>query len=55
MARIAAVLDFTVSRKTLNMMNKLKEELPTLSKERIFTEFRKALEADKPSIFFDVL
>lgn len=54
-ARIAAVLDFTVSRKTLNMMNKLKEELPTLSKERIFTEFRKALEADKPSIFFDVL
>lgn len=54
-ARIAAILDFKVSRKTLNMMNKLKEELPTLSKERVFTEFRKALGADKPSIFFNVL
>lgn len=54
-ARIAAILDFKVSRKTLNMMNKLKDELPTLSKERVFTEFRKALGADKPSIFFNVL
>ena len=54
-ARIAAILDFKVSRKTLNMMNKLKYELSTLSKERVFTEFRKALEADKPSIFFNVL
>lgn len=54
-ARIAAILDFKVSRKTLNMMNKLKDELPTLSKERVFVEFRKALEADKPSIFFIVL
>ena len=54
-ARIAAILDFKVSRKTLNMMNKLKDELPTLSKERVFVEFRKALEADKPSIFFTVL
>ena len=54
-ARIAAILDFKVSRKTLNMMNKLKDELPTLSKERVFVEFRKALEADKPSIFFNVL
>ena len=54
-ARIAAILDFKVSRKTLNMMNKLKDELPTLSKERVFTEFRKAWGADKPSIFFNVL
>lgn len=54
-ARIAADLDFTVSKETLQMMNKLKEELSTLSKERVFTEFRKALEADKPSIFFNVL
>lgn len=54
-ARIAAILDFKVSRKTLNMMNKLKYELSTLSKERVFTEFRKALGADKPSIFFNVL
>ena len=54
-ARIAATLDFKVSRKTLNMMNRLKDELLTLSKERVFVEFRKALSADKPSIFFKVL
>lgn len=54
-ARIAAELDFTVSRKTLNMMNKLRDELTTLSRERIFAEFRKALSAERPSIFFRVL
>lgn len=54
-ARIASSLNFIVSRKTLNMMNKLKNELLTLSKERVFAEFRKALETDKPSIFFKVL
>lgn len=54
-ARIAAVLDFTVTKKTINMMNKLKDELSTLSKERVFTEFREALKADKPSTFFNVL
>lgn len=54
-ARIAATLNFSVSKKTLNMMNKLKDELFTLSKERVFTEFKKALEADKPSIFFNIL
>lgn len=54
-ARIAANLNFTVDKKTLNMMYNLKYELQTLSKERVFTEFRKALEADKPSIFFNVL
>ena len=54
-ARIAANLEFEVSRKTLNMMYKLKGELETLSKERVFTEFRKALEADRPSIFFNIL
>lgn len=54
-ARIAAILEFKVSRKTLNMMNRLKDELLTLSKERVFVEFRKALAANKPSIFFNVL
>lgn len=54
-ARIAATLNFDVSKKTINMMHSLRDELPTLSKERVFTEFRKALEADKPSIFFNVL
>ncbi len=54
-ARMAAVLDFKVSKRTLKLMSKLRDELETLSKERVFAEFKKALEADKPSIFFDVL
>ena len=36
-------------------METLKEELTTLSKERVFHELEKALKADKPSIFFGVL
>lgn len=54
-ARIAANLNFMVSKKTINMMSKIKNELETLSKERVFAEFKKALETDKPSIFFNVL
>lgn len=54
-ARFAAQLDFTVEEKTLELMNKSRKELNTLSKERIFTEFLKALETKRPSIFFEVL
>lgn len=54
-ARFAANLNFKVEPKTIKMMKSLKEELTSLSKERVFTEFKKALEADKPSIFFEVL
>ncbi|MCL2382921.1 MAG: HD domain-containing protein [Oscillospiraceae bacterium] len=54
-ARFAAKLNFEVEKKTLEMMESLKGELDTLSKERVFTEIRKALKADKPSIFFNVL
>lgn len=54
-ARMAAILNFKVAPNTIKMMHNLKDELSTLSKERVFVEFRKALEADKPSIFFDVL
>lgn len=54
-ARFAAELEFEVVEKTLNMMNSLKEELLTLSKERVFEELRKALKTDKPSMFFNVL
>ena len=54
-ARIAAVTGFEVEENTLKKMEKLKQELTTLSKERVFVEFRKALESSKPSIFFDVL
>lgn len=54
-ARIAAQTGFIVERNTLIKMEELKEELATLSKERIFEELKKALESPKPSIFFDVL
>ena len=54
-ARFAAKLGFVVEKETIIQMNELKRELNTLSKERVFTEFSKALETDKPSIFFEVL
>ena len=54
-ARFATELEFEVEEKTLKMMNSLKGELLTLSKERVFEELRKALRANKPSIFFEVL
>lgn len=54
-ARFAATLDFTVEPNTLEAMTKLKQELLTLSKERVFVEFKKALESNKPSIFFEIL
>lgn len=54
-ARFAAKLNFEVEENTINEMKQLKSELDTLSKERVFTEFRKALQANKPSLFFRVL
>jgi len=54
-ARFASELKFEVEETTLEYMNKLREELDTLSKERVFVEFRKALASDRPSIFFNVL
>ena len=54
-ARFAAILDFMIDKDTLKMMNSLKDELSTLSEERVFIEFSKALSAKKPSIFFQVL
>lgn len=54
-ARIAAKTEFNVEKKTLELMESLKQELNTLSKERVFNEFEKALKTDKPSTFFNVL
>ena len=54
-ARFAAQLQFTVEQETITQMNELKNELNTLSKERVFTELKKALNSEKPSIFFEVL
>lgn len=56
-ARFMATLDsnFLVEADTLRAMEKLKRELITLSKERVFTEFRKAISSSKPSLFFETL
>lgn len=54
-ARFAATFEFEVDKKTIKMMKELKKELIDLPKERVFDEFRKALNTDKPSIFFEIL
>lgn len=54
-ARFAAILGFDVEKETIALMRSLKNELDTLSRERVFTEFSKALSAKKPSVFFNVL
>ena len=54
-ARFAAKLGFTVDEETIKMMCDLKSELNTISSERVYAEFSKALLTDKPSIFFNVL
>lgn len=55
-ARFAAQFTgFAVEEQTLEMMEGLKGELSSLSKERVFKEFEKALATEKPSIFFEVL
>lgn len=55
-ARFAAQFTgFEVEEQTLKMMEELKEELSSLSKERVFKEFEKALATEKPSTFFEVL
>lgn len=54
-ARFASILDFKVEEKTIKLISKLKSELNSLSKERVFVEFSKALKSEKPSIFFNVL
>lgn len=54
-ARFACKLEFQIEEKTLKMMEELKPELSSLSAERVFDEMRKALNCDKPSIFFEML
>ena len=54
-ARFAAKLEFEVDNNTIKLMNKLKTELNTLSGERVCEEFKKALAAKRPSIFFETL
>lgn len=53
--RFAAELEFGVEENTLEMMHLLRDELLTISKERVFEEVKKAINTDKPSIFFETL
>ena len=54
-ARFASQFDFKFEENTIKMMTSLKNELASLSVERVYNEFSKALLTDKPSVFFDVL
>ena len=49
-ARFACALNFEVDKDTLKMMNGLKNELKSLSEERVFIEFSKAISEQRPSI-----
>lgn len=54
-ARLAATLGFIVEEQTIEEMKKLKPELKSLSVERVFAEFKKALASSQPSVFFQIL
>lgn len=54
-ARFASQLGFNVDEKTLEKMQSMKQSLNNLSVERVFVEFRKALNLNNPTIFFEVL
>ncbi len=54
-ARFAAKLGFKVDNETLKLMHSLKEELLTITSERVFVELNKALSTKRPSVFFKVL
>lgn len=47
--------DFSISKETLSLMNDTKDELSSLSAERVFEELKKVLSYDTPSRFFYVL
>ena len=54
-ARFASQFNFRVEETTIKMMKVLKNELSSLSVERVYNELSKALLTNKPSVFFDVL
>lgn len=54
-ARFASQFNFNVESNTIQMMKTLKDELSSLSVERVYNELSKALLTAKPSKFFDVL
>lgn len=54
-ARFASKFNFDVDENTIKMISELKSDLKYLSLERVFEEFRKAINSDYPVNFFEVL
>lgn len=54
-ARFASKFNFDVDENTIKMISELKSELKYLSPERVFEEFRKAINSNYPVRFFEVL
>lgn len=54
-AQFCARFDLTIADETVMLCRELRDELFTLSQERIFEEFKKLLLSKKPSIGFNVL
>jgi len=51
-ARQSAQFDFSIDESTIILMKQCREELMREPKERLFNELDKALQSDKPSLFF---
>lgn len=54
-AQFATRFNFEIESNTKTLIKNMKDELNTLSPERVFDELRKALKADIPSTFFNIL
>lgn len=54
-ARFASQLNFDIDLDTLKTMQNMKNSLFNLSVERVFNEFRKALQSNNPTNFFNIL
>jgi tRNA nucleotidyltransferase (CCA-adding enzyme) len=54
-ARFRAQFEFDIDTKTMRKMRELRNELDTLSVERVFAELKRALAVHRPSLFFRTL
>lgn len=54
-AQFATRFNFSIDDNTKKLMKSMKNELLTLSAERVFEELKKALKSDNPSYFFNIL
>lgn len=54
-ARFASQFNFNVEDNTISMITSMKNELSSLSIERVYNELSRALLTNKPSRFFDIL